>query len=76
MRRKDAESGQVKHMKNKGNVILAAIIMVPFILIVSFLSVKGAQRSDGTMEFVMFGPASLKNVIELNASEVSELDLI
>lgn len=76
MRRKDAESGQVKHMKNKGNVILAAIIMVPFILLISFLSVRGAQGNDGTMEFVMFGSASLKNIIELDASEVSELDLI
>lgn len=66
----------MKHMENKGNVILAAIIMVPFILLISFLSVRGAQRSDGTMEFVMFGSASLKNIIELDASEVSELDLI
>lgn len=76
VRRKDTERGQVKQMKNKGNVILAAIIMVPFILLISFLSVRGAQRSDGTMEFVMFGSASLKNIIELDASEVSELDLI
>lgn len=65
---------QVKHMKSKG-MIIAAIVMIPIVIIVSALSVDYSRKSGGKIYFILGGKVQLRNTVEIPLSDIDSLQV-
>ena len=60
-------------MKNRGGW-LAAVIMIPLVIVVCILCIKEA-KTMGKPQFVMMGQAKLRNTIEIPVADIDNLEL-
>ena len=62
-------------MKNKKSLLFATIIVVPIVFAICLLSVRTADKREGSVFFSLFGNAELRNTIELPLSEMDQLSI-
>lgn len=67
--------GRVKGMKINAGMIIAAVVMIPVIIIVSALSVDYAVENGGKIFFSFGGKASIRNTIEIPLSDIDSLQV-
>lgn len=65
---------QVKCMKSK-SMIIAAVVMIPIVIIVSVLSVGYSRERGGKIHFVFGGKAQLRNTMEIPLSDIDSLQV-
>lgn len=62
-------------MKNKVGVLIAAVIMVPLLLLVCIWSVKSVENKESVVDISVAGRAELRNTIEISIEEAKNLEI-
>ncbi len=65
---------QVTDMKQNKGMWIAAVVMIPLIVIICMFSINKAKEYVG-VDFIIAGKAELRNTIEIPLSQINELDV-
>ena len=62
-------------MKNKVGILIAAVIMVPLLLLICIWSVNSVENKESVVDISVAGSAELRNTIEIPIEEGKNLEV-
>lgn len=62
-------------MKNKVGILIAAVIMVPLLLLICIWSVNSVENKESVVDISVAGSAELRNTIEIPIEEAKNLEV-